>query len=357
MADERDSSQATEEPTQRRLDEAQAHGDVVKSQEVSTFIVLGGGTLAIAIFGQSVAEGFVTTFRVFLEQPDQLPLDSVGIMGLMRGTLYHIAILFGPVIAFLAATGLAAHLLQHRPIFAAERLIPDFARISPQSGLQRLFGLDGLTNLLKGLVKMLIVGSVIWTTLWPMRGQVSSALDESPAALASDMVRLLMRVMIAALSVLAIVAVLDYLLQRQRFIQRNRMTKQEVKEEFKQTEGDPVVKARIRKIRMEKARKRMMAAVPQATVVITNPTHFAVALQYEQGKMAAPVCVAKGVDALALRIRKVAEEHKVPIVENPPLARALYAAVEIDEAVPPEQYKAVAQVIGYVLRLTGKRPH
>jgi len=166
---------------------------------------------------------------------------------------------------------------------------------------------------------------------------------------------ILTQILIAVLSVLALVAALDYLLQRFRFVQRNRMTKQEVKEEFRQTEGDPAVKARIRKIRMEKARRRMMAAVPEATVVITNPTHYAVALKYEQGKMAAPVCVAKGTDTLALRIRAVAEEHKVPIVENPPLARALYAAVELDEVVPPEQYKAVAQVIGYVMRLTGSR--
>ena len=135
------------------------------------------------------------------------------------------------------------------------------------------------------------------------------------------------------------------------------MTKQELKEEFRQNDGDPLIKARIRKIRMEKARKRMMAAVPNATVVITNPTHYAVALQYEQGKMDAPLCVAKGTDALALRIRAVAEEHKVPVIENPPLARALYATVEIDETIPQEHYKAVAQVIGYVLKLTGKRPH
>ena len=190
-----------------------------------------------------------------------------------------------------------------------------------------------------------------------MRGQLGTSLDQSPAALVGDMTHLLMRVLIAVLSVLALVAVLDYLLQRYRFIQRNRMTKQEVKEEFRQNEGDPLVKARIRRIRTEKARKRMMAAVPRATVVITNPTHYAVALQYEQGKTEAPLCVAKGIDALALRIRAVAEEHKVPVVENPPLARALYATVEIDETIPPEHYKAVAQVIGYVLKLTGKRPH
>jgi len=141
-----------------------------------------------------------------------------------------------------------------------------------------------------------------------------------------------------------------------RWLSRNRMSKQEIKEEYRQNEGDPTIKAKIRQLRHERSRKRMMAAVPQATVVIMNPTHFAVALKYESGKMAAPVCVAKGVDALALRIRAVAEENDVPVVENPPLARALHAAVEIDDPVPPEHFKAVAQVIGYVMRLQGKLP-
>jgi flagellar biosynthetic protein FlhB len=189
-----------------------------------------------------------------------------------------------------------------------------------------------------------------------MRGLLAAVLDESTADVASDMMHLLIRIMIAALAVLAVVAGADYLLQRFRFIQRNRMSKQEVKEEFKQTDGDPTVRARIRKVRLERSRRRMMAAVPEATVVITNPTHYAIALKYESGKTAAPVCVAKGVDALALRIREVATQNEVPIVENPPLARALYATVELDEVIPPEHYKAVAQVIGYVMRLTGVGP-
>lgn len=355
MADDRDASQQTEEPTQRRLAEAQSHGDVVKSQEVATFLVLGGGTLAIAMFGASAAEGFVRSFRIFLEQPEQMNVDPGAITGLMRGVLLQTALLLGPALAFLVAVALGAHLLQHPPIFAPERLALDVSKISLRSGIKRIFGLDGFTNLGKGILKILIVGTVLWSTLWPMRGQLGGILDQNPVSLVSDMMHLLMRILIAVLSVLAMVAAVDYLLQRYRFVQRNRMSKQEVKEEFRQTEGDPAVKARIRKIRMEKARKRMMAAVPEATVIITNPTHYAVALKYEQGKMAAPICVAKGVDALALRIRAVAEEHKVPIVENPPLARALYAAVELDETVPPEQYKAVAQVIGYVMRLTGAR--
>jgi flagellar biosynthetic protein FlhB len=222
------------------------------------------------------------------------------------------------------------------------------------AGFVRMFGPDGWMNLVKGLCKMAVVGVAIWTQLWPERGMLESILTQSPGAVVGDMNHLLFKVLIAALSALMVIAGLDYFLQRFRFMQRNRMSKQEIKEEYRANEGDPAVKAKIRQLRHERSKKRMMAAVPTATVVIMNPTHFAVALKYESGKMAAPICVAKGVDALALRIRGVAEDNDVPVIENPPLARALYASVEIDEAVPAEHYKAVAQVIGYVMRLSGK---
>jgi flagellar biosynthetic protein FlhB len=211
-------------------------------------------------------------------------------------------------------------------------------------------------NLVKGLIKIVIVGVAIWTQLWPERGALDSILNQSTVGVVGDMSRLLFKVLMAALASLAVIAGLDYFWQRMRWLSRNRMSKQEIKEEYRQNEGDPAIKAKIRQLRHERSRKRMMAAVPKSTVVVMNPTHYAVALQYESGKMAAPVCVAKGVDALALRIRAVAEEHDVPVVENPPLARALYAAIEIDEPVPAEHFKAVAQVIGYVYRLQGKMP-
>jgi flagellar biosynthetic protein FlhB len=179
-------------------------------------------------------------------------------------------------------------------------------------------------------------------------------LGQQAGAIAADMAHLLSKVLVASLGALGVIAALDYFWQRMRFLKRNRMSKQEIKEEYRQNEGDPAIKAKLRQIRQERARKRMMAAVPTATVVVMNPTHYAVALKYESGKTAAPVCVAKGVDALALRIRAVAEDNDVAVVENPPLARALYAAVEVDDPVPPEHFKAVAQVIGYVLRLQGK---
>jgi flagellar biosynthetic protein FlhB len=354
MADEKDKSTQTEEPTQKRLAEAQEHGDVVKSTEVSTFVVLAGGTLAIAVFGRSAAESLTTTMRMFLEQPDQFTIGSGDMEQLFHALLSHVATILIPFFVLMMAAGLGGNLIQHRPVFTFDRIKPDFSKLSLGAGLKRMFGIEGLMNLGKGLLKIAIVGAAVWTQVWPERNTLESVLGQSPAGVAGDMSHLLFKVLIAALAALAVIAAADYFLQRFRFLQRNRMSKQEIKEEYRQSEGDPAVKAKIRQIRMERSRRRMIAAVPEATVVIMNPTHFAVALKYESGKMAAPVCVAKGVDALALRIRAVAEDHDVPVVENPPLARALHASVEVDQPVPAEHYKAVAQVIGYVMRLNGQ---
>jgi len=354
MADDRDESQQTEEPTQRRLDEAHEHGDVVKSTELQTLILVAGGTLAIAIFAQSASSQLAQIFRNFLASPDQMGTDPGELMALMKILGFKLLAIIGPILGTMMLAGLAANLVQHRPVLSFERLKPDLGKLSLTGGLKRMFGLDGWTNLVKGLIKIVIVSAAIWTQLWPERGSLESVLDLSPQGVAGDMTHLFYKVMIATIAAMAFIAAADYLLQRFQFLKRNRMSKQEVKEEFRQTEGDPMVKGRVRQIRIERAKRRMMAAVPQATVVITNPTHFAVALKYETGKTAAPVCVAKGVDNLALKIREVAKANKVPVVENPPLARALHASVEVDEQIPPEHYKAVAQVIGYVLKLTGK---
>ncbi len=356
MAEDQDKSQQTEEPTAKRLEQAREAGDVVKSAELTTFILLGGGTLAIAMFGKYTALGLVRSLTLFLQQPDAMSVDGAGLAAMMRLLLPEIASALGPFFAVMIVAGLAGHMLQSRPGFSVDKIVPDFSKVSPMAGFQRLFGAEGWMNLVKGLIKIAIVGIAIWTQLWPERGSLDSILNQSTLAVVGDMSRLLFKVLMAALLSLAVIAGLDYFWQRMRWLSRNRMSKQEVKEEYRQNEGDPTIKAKIRQLRHERSRKRMMAAVPKATVVVMNPTHYAVALQYESGKMAAPVCVAKGVDALALRIRAVAEEHDVPVVENPPLARALYAAIEVDEPVPPEHFKAVAQVIGYVFRLQGKIP-
>src|SRR5690242_8054976 len=356
MAEDQDKSQQTEEPTAKRLEQAREHGDVVKSSELTTFILLGAGTLAIAMFGKYAAVSLARSLTLFLQQPDAMSVDGAGLAAMMRLLLPKVAFAVAPFFAVMIAAGIAGNMLQSRPSFSLDKIAPDFSKVSPMAGFKRLFGAEGWMNLLKGLAKMAVVGVAIWTQLWPERGGLEAILNQSTAAVAADMTRLLFKVLMASLATLGVIAGLDYFWQRMRFMARNRMSKQEIKEEYRQNEGDPTIKAKIRQLRHERARKRMMAAVPQATVVIMNPTHYAVALKYESGKMAAPVCVAKGVDALALRIRAVAEEHDVPVVENPPLARALHAAIEIDDPVPPEHFKAVAQVIGYVLRLQGKLP-
>ncbi|HTP77825.1 MAG TPA: flagellar biosynthesis protein FlhB [Rhizomicrobium sp.] len=354
MADDRDPSQQTEEPTQKRLQDAREHGDVVKSAELNAFVLLLGGAVAIAMFGGPAMKGVASAMRIFLEQPDRMSLDPGDIMTLARHVMTTLGSILAPVFAVMVAAALGGHLIQSRPVFSFDKIRPDLSKISLIGGFRRLFGMDGLANLGKGLAKMLVVGFAVWTQIWPERNMLASVLDQTPLGVVADMDHLLFKVLTAALAALAAIAALDYFLQRYRFLQRNRMSKQEVKEEYRQNEGDPQIKAKIRQIRLERAKKRMMAAVPEATVIITNPTHYAVALKYEAGQMAAPVCVAKGVDALALRIREVAQEHDVPIVENPPLARALHATVEVDEMIPQEHFKAVAQVIGYVMRLTGK---
>jgi flagellar biosynthetic protein FlhB len=279
---------------------------------------------------------------------------SSDVMALARHVITALGTILGPVFAVMIVAALAGHMLQARPGFTPEKIKPDFSKLSLPAGLKRMFGLEGLTNLVKGLLKMGVVGIAVWTQIWPQRTMLESVMTQSAYAVGGDMGQLLYKVLMAALAALAVIAAADYSLQRYRFQQRNKMSKQEIKEEFRQNEGDPQIKAKIRQIRNERAKKRMIAAVPEATVIITNPTHYAVALKYESGKMAAPICVAKGVDALALKIREVAQAHEVPIVENPPLARALHATVEVDEAIPQEHFKAVAQVIGYVYRLTGK---
>jgi flagellar biosynthesis protein FlhB len=282
-----------------------------------------------------------------------MAVDGAGISSLMRGVLLHLALTLAPFMGVVVVSALAGHVLQNRPGFHLDKLAPDFSKLSLLSGLKRMFGLDSWVNVLKGIIKLAIVGAAIWTQLWPQRGILEGILTQSPQAVMADMSHLLFKVLIAALIALLAIAGLDYFFQYRRFMTRNMMSRQEIKEEFRQNEGDPVIKAKVRQLRQERARKRMIAEVPKATVVITNPTHFAVALKYESGKTAAPICVAKGVDAVAFRIREMAEEHNVPVIENPPLARALYATVELDEAIPPEHFKAVAQVIGYVMRLNG----
>jgi flagellar biosynthetic protein FlhB len=352
MAGEDDDTERTEDPTQKRLDEALQRGDVVKSQEVNTWFVLGAATLILMSFSGSMSSGILTMLRGLVAQSYAIPVDGGGLIALMQTlgikTVAAVAVPF----ALIALAAVAGNMVQHRLVWSTEGLKPKFSKISPAAGFGRLFSKVALANFVKGLIKLVLLGAVMTAILWPKRHQFDALVTMDPAVVLPLVKSLSLELLGTVVAILAIVAAADYLFQYRTWYERQKMSLREMKEEFRQTEGDPAVKAKIRQLRVERSRKRMMADVPKASVVITNPTHFAVALQYEKG-MNAPVCLAKGADNIAFKIREVAEANNVPVVENPPLARALYATVEIEDEVPPEHYKAVAEVIGYVMRLKG----
>jgi flagellar biosynthetic protein FlhB len=349
MADEHDSDR-TEDPTQKRLDEALERGDVVKSQEVSTWFVIGGGALMLAAFSGSMSGGLATTFRGIIANSYQIPVDGRGLISMAGRIEREILVAVALPLALLVLAALAGNVIQHRLVWSTEQLKPKFSKISPLAGLKRMFSTQALANFAKGLIKIVVIGAVMMALLWPQRYRLEGLVQTDILGTLTLTRSLALDMLGIVVAILFLVAAADYLFQYRQWYERQKMSIREMKEEFKQSEGDPLVKGKIRQLRQARMRKRMMAAVPKASVVITNPTHYAIALQYEKG-MDAPVCVAKGVDAVALRIREVAGEHSIPVVENPPLARALHATVEIDDEIPPEHYKAVAEIIGYVMKL------
>jgi len=356
MADERDDTERSEDPTQKRLDEALERGDVAKSQEVNTWFVLAAGTLILLSFSGSMSSGVTAVLSGLISNAHQIPVDGRGLVRTVQalglGTIAVVALPF----LLLVLAAIVGNMVQHRLVWSAESLKPKLSKISPAAGFKRLFSKIALANFIKGLVKLALIGAVMAVILWPRRNQLDGLVTMDPAVVLELTRTLSLEMLGTVVAILAIVAAADYLFQYRQWFERQKMSVRELKEEFKQTEGDPAIKAKIRQLRQNRARKRMMAAVPKASVIVTNPTHYAVALQYDRG-MNAPVCLAKGVDTIALKIREVAAEHNIPVVENPPLARALHATVEIDQEVPPEHYRAVAEVIGYVMRLSGAVRH
>jgi flagellar biosynthetic protein FlhB len=294
--------------------------------------------------------GLTTTFRGIIANAHQIPVDGRGLISMAGRLEREVLVAIALPLAVLVLAALAGNMIQHRLVWSAESLKPKFSKISPMAGLKRMFSLQALANFAKGLIKLAVVGAVMFALLWPQRQRLESLVQTDILGSLLVTRSLSLDMLGAVVAILFMVAAADYLFQYRQWFERQKMSVRELKEEFKQTEGDPMVKGKIRQLRQQRMRKRIIASVPKASVVITNPTHFAVALQYEKG-MSAPLCVAKGVDALALKIREVAAEHSIPVVENPPLARALHATVEIDEEIPQEHYKAVAEVIGYVMKL------
>ena len=350
MADEGDSSDKTEDPTQKRLDDAHEKGDVAKSQEVNTWFVLAGATLVLSSFSGSIGGGIMMPLRNLVANSWMIRTDGAGLMALSQNLGYVLIAVLGVPFLMFALAAIAGNMIQHRMVWSAESMTPKFSKISPGAGFKRIFGKQGAANFLKGLFKVIALAVVMTAVLWPERYRLESMVRFDVSSIMVVTVSLTLKLMGAVVAMLAIVAIADFFFQYRTWFERQKMSLQDMKMEYKQSEGDPHIKGKLRQLRQQRMKKRMMAAVPQASVIITNPTHYAVALRYERG-MPAPICVAKGVDTLALKIREIAGKHDIPIVENVPLARALHATVEVDGEIPVEHYHAVAEIIGYVMGL------
>jgi len=350
MAEADDDTEKSEDPTQKRLDDALKRGDVAKSQEVSTWFIIAGATLVLISFSAQMGTSLKATLAGLLANSWRIPADGGGLIRLTSRIGFEVVAAIAIPLLLLMLAAIAGNAIQHRLVWSGESLTPKLDRISPLAGIKRLFSKHALVNFVKGLLKLTLIGTIMTVLLWPERDRLESFITLDVAALLPMVHGLTLKLLAAVVAVLAFIAAADFLFQYQQWYQRQKMSFRDLKDEYKQSEGDPHIKARIRRLREQRTRKRMMAAVPEASVVITNPTHYSVALKYERGQNA-PVCVAKGLDLIALKIREVAKEHSIPIVESPPLARALHATVEIDQEIPPEHYRAVAEIIGYVMKL------
>jgi flagellar biosynthetic protein FlhB len=348
MADE--DAEKTQDPTQKRLDDAHERGDVAKSQEVNTWFLIAGGTLVMSSFSGSIGGGIQMPLRNLIANSWMIHTDGPSLLALAQSLSYAVLSAMGVPFLMLIIAAVAGNMIQHRLVWSSESLTPKFSKISPMAGAKRLFGKQAAANFLKGLFKLIALGIVMVAVLWPERHRLDAMIRFDPMALLGVTTTLTLQLMGAVVAMLALVAIADFFFQYRTWYEKQKMSLQEVKEEYKQSEGDPHIKGKIRQLRQQRMKKRMMAAVPQASVVITNPTHFAVALKYERG-MPAPICVAKGADAIAQKIKEVAKAHDIPTVENVQLARALYATVDVDDEIPVEHYQAVAEIIGYVMGL------
>lgn len=354
MADE-DQDSKTEQPTGKKLGKAREEGNVAQSQEVKTAAMLLGITVVVWLIAPPLMARVKVYLTHFFEYSHAIRVgDEAALMNVLSDMALHVGLLIGVPLVFLLAVGITASVSQTGWLFVTSRIVPDLNKLNPLNGFGRLFSLSNLVEMGKSIAKLLVVAGFFYVVLRPRIGELELLPSMEMAGILDYLHQILLRLLFAVLAIEVVIAGADWLYQRFAFMKKQRMTKQEVKDEHKQAEGDPLIKSRLRSLRIQRARQRMMAAVPKADVVVTNPTHYACALKYEAETMNAPVLVAKGKNLVALRIREIAEENDVPIVENPPLARALHASVELDREIPPEHYKAVAEVISYVMRLKGQ---
>jgi flagellar biosynthetic protein FlhB len=352
MAEDNDDSQKTEDPTAKKLAEAREQGNLPLSRDTSMWVLLLGVVMLVTYFLPMMIGQITAPLRAVFAKAGEIDMDPEN-LGLVLGEIFgELVFPMLAILGFLMLMGIVGWVAQTGPFFSIQNLTRlKWEKLNPVEGVKRLFSGNSLFELAKGVAKIGIIGWVAYVLLKPAFLHTDGITGLDNIGLVAVTHDLTSRVLFAIFLVFTAIALMDLVYQRFVYFKNLKMTRTELREEYRQTEGDPHVKQRLKQIRAEKARKRMMAAVPQADVVVTNPTHYAIALKYKPGEMAAPVVLAKGQDFIALKIREVAKEHKIPMISNPPLARALYATVEIDEEIPAQHYRAVAEIISYVFRL------
>lgn len=347
-------SERTEQPTPKRIREARLEGNVARSPELSAAIVLLAGLLLLRGPARQLANGFGEWIKVLLIELPHHPLDANA--SLSKALTSHVGLWLpwlGLTLGGILAAAVTVNLAQTGFLWSSKRLGFHLDRLDPIKGFKRLFSLHSLLELAKALIKLFLIGGVSFAYLRPRLPLLLGLNQNDAVGGLSLWLEIALGLAFQIAIFYLILAALDYGYQRWNYLRSLRMTREEIKEELKQTEGDPLLRSRIRSYQQRLARTRMMANVPKATVVITNPTHVAVALAYEPATMRAPKVIAKGVNLLAQRIKEVARANRVAIVENPPLARLIYQTVDLDQEIPPELYTAVAEVLAYVYRLNG----
>ena len=346
MSESEDRASKTEEPTEKKISDAIEKGNIPVSKEALTFASIIA-ILAVTYFyiGSGVSVLTITLER-FIDDPGGIGLaNAADATSLLEVIGYASAGFLAPLVAILAIGGLAASFLQNAPRIVADRVQPKLSRISPKSGFKRLFGAQGWMEFAKAVFKFLIIGFVFSVLLFFDSYRVVNTMFSDPTTLPELLLTLTVRLLSAVCIATVLLVIVDIAFSRMHWRKELRMSRQEIKDEHKQMEGDPLMKGRMRSLARDRSRRRMIADIPKATLVIANPTHYAIALRYVLEEGGAPVVVAKGQDLIALKIREVAEQHGIPVIEDKPLVRSMYDKIDIDRAIPPEFYRVVAELL------------
>lgn len=349
MSDDDDKESKTEEASEKKISDAVEKGNVPFSREATLFASLLGIFASLSFFATTKTGTLTERLAHYVDDPSGYPIaNGDDALGLMWSAIMIGAEFLLPFVVVLTLAGLVASLFQNAPSLVLDRIQPQWSRISVVKGWTRIFGKQGQVEFGKSLFKFGVIAAVVLALLMSEQASVVNALFTDPLTMPAVMLSLATRLISAVCVATIVLVAADLLWSRFHWRSELRMTKQEVKEEFKQAEGNPMIKARMRALAQERARKRMMSAVPTASFVIANPTHYAIALKYDRTKGGAPQVVAKGLDLIALKIREIAEQNGIPVIEDVQLARAMYKAVEVDQWIPAEFYRPVANILYYI---------